>query len=235
MNNYSILATLALILTACPQDDVPEGGDDVADTGTTDTTTDTDTTAGTDTTTETTGDTTDTGTETGCDEAWAEIRCSEAGTCFASITGADTAVQVFHESSIEVVAGDPPCEPEFPFAFDIVCDIERCYAGADGWYSPYSCGKSVGVFDWPAWMCEGAAPSITGAPWTEAGCPNELATSCLGLSGEAGFEIWPDCLIDMLVVANCVGALGCPCDIGSCATAACDPGLECLNGACEAP
>jgi hypothetical protein len=33
----------------------------------------------------------------------------------------------------------------------------------------------------------------------QAGCADELATSCVAGSGEARFEIWPDCLIVELV------------------------------------
>ncbi len=129
--------------------------------------------------------------------AWSEVTCDFEGLCFGQIAGFDSLVRVVSADLVELDV-QPPCEPSLPPSFEVACDQVRCYAVADGWAAPFECDASPGDVDWPAWMCDGEAPSIGLDAWDEAGCANSLSTSCLAISGSATFEVWPACALDQI-------------------------------------
>lgn len=113
------------------------------------------------------------------------------------IARSDSLVRVVSADLVELDV-QPPCEPSLPPSFEVACDQVRCYAVADGWAAPFECDASPGDVDWPAWMCDGEAPSIGLDAWDEAGCANSLSTSCLAISGSATFEVWPVCALEQI-------------------------------------
>ena len=154
--------------------------------------------------------------EAGGPEAWDEIRCADS-ICFGRLHSASSWVRVVWPHEFE--AEPSPCEPGFGVG---MCDGEDCYSLVGEWLIPYTCDDETGGLDWPAWMCSESGP-IDAHPWDAAGCDSEVSSACIGVSGEAAFEILPSC---HPIEDSCpVGSIGCPC--GPCAQ-----GLECKSGFC---
>jgi hypothetical protein len=135
-------------------------------------------------------------------EFWAEVECINS-ICLGRRVGAQSWARVVHSSDLDIEIQTPlggACFPDgFPAERCIQAGPEiRCFAGDGEWFAPFTCGTTPGVMDWPAWMCGQITPIVV-PPWDAAGCHDEFASSCIATVGDAAFEIWPDCYVQMLI------------------------------------